>query len=143
MLVKHILQEKGRDILSISAHATLSEAARMLAARRVGAVLVHDGDEELAGIISERDIVSAVAARSVQALADPVSEHMTRRVITCREGDSVEDVMEVMTRRRFRHVPVVEHGRLVGIISIGDVVKTRIAETVIEAETLRTYVMAG
>jgi CBS domain-containing protein len=97
----------------------------------------------VAGILSERDIVTAIAARSVQALADTVAAHMTRRVTTCRERDSAEDIMEVMTRKRFRHVPVVEGGELVGIISIGDVVKTRIAETIKEAENLRTYLAAG
>lgn len=143
MLVKHILQEKGRDIVSVSASATLSEAARLLAQKRIGAVLVHDGGEGIAGILSERDIVSALAARSVQALADPVSQHMTARVYTCRESDTVEDLMELMSNRRFRHVPVVEGGRVAGMVSIGDIVKSRIAETVREAETLRTYIVAG
>jgi CBS domain-containing protein len=143
MLVKHILEEKGREVVSVSGTVSLAEAARVLALRHIGAVVVHDGKDQVAGILSERDIVTAIAARSVQALADTVEAHMTRRVTTCREGDSAEDIMEVMTRKRFRHVPVVEGGKLVGIISIGDVVKTRIAETIKEAESLRTYLAAG
>lgn len=143
MLVKHILEEKGREVVSVPGTATLAEVARVLASRHIGAVVVHDGDDPVAGILSERDIVSAIAARSVQALADTVSAHMTHRVTTCRERDSVEDLMEVMTRKRFRHVPVVEGRELVGIVSIGDVVKTRIAETLKEAESLRTYLAAG
>ncbi len=143
MLVKHILEEKGREVVSVSGTATLAEAARVLALRHIGAVVVQDGQDAVAGILSERDIVTAIAARSVQALADTVAAHMTRRVTTCRERDSAEDIMEVMTRKRFRHVPVVEDDELVGIISIGDVVKTRIAETIREAESLRTYLAAG
>lgn len=143
MLVKHILQEKGRDVVTASSAATLSEAARVLAGRRIGALIVQDGDGTIAGVLSERDIITALAAHSVNALAQNVSAHMTQRVITCRESDSVEDLMELMTRRRFRHVPVVEDGRLVGLVSIGDVVKSHIAETEREAESLRGYIAAG
>lgn len=143
MLVKHILQEKGRDVVSVAAHTTISEVARILAARRIGAVLVHDGADSLVGILSERDIVAAIAARSVNALADSVANHMTRRVTTCHDTDTVEDLMELMTRKRFRHVPVMNGERIAGIVSIGDIVKTRIAETVHEAEALRTYIAAG
>lgn len=143
MLVKHILREKGRDVVTIAGDATLSEAACLLARRRIGALVVRDGDDPVAGILSERDIVSALAEKSVNALTQPVSAHMTRRVSTCCETDTVEELMELMTHRRFRHVPVVEDDRLVGIVSIGDVVKSRIAETVREAESLRGYIAAG
>ena len=143
MLVKHILQQKGRDVVTIAGTATLSEAARLLAGRRIGALVVHDGDVAIAGILSERDIIVAIADKSVQALAHTVATCMTTRVSTCRESDTVEDLMELMTRKRFRHVPVVEEGRLAGLISIGDVVKTRIAETELEAESLRGYIAAG
>lgn len=143
MLVKHILQEKGRDVVTVAADATLSDATRVLAGRRIGAVVVQDGSGSIAGILSERDVVAALAGRSVQALAEAVSRHMSPRVSTCRDSDTVEDLMELMTRKRFRHVPVVEDGRLVGIVSIGDIVKSRIAETEAEAESLRTYIAAG
>ena len=143
MLVKHILGEKGREIIAITADATLSEAARLLARKRIGAVIVRDETGALAGILSERDVVRAVADESVAALARPVSAYMTRTVATCCETDSVEDLMEMMTIGRFRHVPVVDSERITGIVSIGDVVKTRIAETVQEAATLREYITAA
>ena len=143
MLVKHILGEKGREIIAITADATLSEAARLLARKRIGAVIVRDETGALAGILSERDVVRAVADESVSALARPVSAYMTRAVATCCETDSVEDLMEMMTIGRFRHVPVLAEDRITGIISIGDVVKTRIAETVQEAATLREYITAA
>ena len=143
MLVKHILGEKGREIIAISGDATLSEAARLLARKRIGAVVVRDETGALAGILSERDVVRAVADESVSALARPVSAYMTRAVATCCETDSVEDLMEMMTVGRCRHVPVMVDDRLGGIISIGDVVKTRIAETVQEAASLREYITAA
>jgi CBS domain-containing protein len=143
MQVRFILREKGREVITIASDATISEAARLLARRRIGAVLVRDRDGSLAGILSERDIVRAVADDSVAALGQTVAAHMTRTISTCSETDTVEEIMEQMTRGRFRHVPVVEDDRLCGIISIGDVVKSRIAETVREAESLREYIAAG
>jgi len=143
MQVKHILREKGREVVTIAADATLSEAARLLARKRIGAAVVRGADGSIAGILSERDIVRAVADASVNALAESVSSRMTRAVTTCSEADTIEELMELMTHRRFRHVPVLEEERLVGIISIGDVVKTRIAETVREAESLREYIAAA
>jgi len=143
MQVKHILREKGREVVTIASDATLSEAARLLARKRIGAAIVRGPDGAIAGILSERDIVRAVADASVNALAEAVSTRMTRTVTTCTEADTIEELMELMTRRRFRHVPVVEEEKLVGIISIGDVVKTRIAETVREAENLREYIAAA
>jgi CBS domain-containing protein len=140
MLVRHILREKGRDVVTIGSDATLSEAARLLARRRIGALVVGNGEGSIAGILSERDIVRAVAENSVAALGQTVERHMTRTVLTCSEGDTVDELMETMTHGRFRHMPVVENDRLCGIVSIGDVVKTRIAETVREAETLREYI---
>ena len=143
MLVKHILGEKGRDVIAIAADATLSDAARLLSRKRIGAIVVRDAQGGLAGILSERDVVRAVADESVAALARPVSAYMTRAVATCSEQDSIEDLMEMMTIGRFRHVPVLEDGRISGMISIGDVVKTRIAETVREAASLREYISAA
>jgi CBS domain-containing protein len=143
MQVVHILRDKGRDVMTIAPEATMAEAARLLAVKRIGAVIVCDRSGALAGILSERDIVRALSQANADALAHAVSDHMTRDVATCCEADSVDDLMEQMTRGRFRHVPVVENGQLAGIISIGDVVKTRIAETVREAQTLREYIAAG
>lgn len=143
MLVKHVLSEKGREVIAISADATLSEAARLLARKRIGAIVVRDASGALAGILSERDVVRAVAEESVSALVRPVSAYMTRAVATCGELDSIQDLMEMMTIGRFRHVPVVENDQITGMISIGDVVKTRIAETVQEAASLREYITAA
>jgi len=140
MLVKHILGEKGREIIAISSDATLSEATRLLSRKRIGALVVRDEVGALAGILSERDVVRALANESVTALARPVSAYMTRAVATCSEQDSVEDLMEMMTIGRFRHMPVVEDDQITGLVSIGDVVKSRIAETVQEATSLREYI---
>src|SRR5215471_10015064 len=144
MQIKHILREKGGDVIGIAGDATLSEAARLLAGKRIGALIVREANGDLAGILSERDVVRAVAEESVAALARPVSAYMTRAVATCSETDSVDDLMEMMTRGRFRHVPVLDaQDRLMGIISIGDVVKSRIEETVREVVTLREYISAS
>lgn len=143
MLVKHILREKGREVVTISGEAMLSEAARLLARRRIGAVIVRDSGSGVLGILSERDIVRAVAEHSVAALGHTVARHMTRDVSTCNETDTVDELMETMTCGRFRHMPVVDDGQLCGIVSIGDVVKSRIEETVREATSLREYIVAG
>jgi CBS domain-containing protein len=143
MQVRQILQDKGREVVTVPPEATLSEAASLLANKRIGALVVRGADGGLAGILSERDIVRALAEASVNALAHSVSTHMTREIESCSEGDSIEDLMETMTRRRLRHLPVLDNGCLCGIVSIGDVVKTRIAETVHEAEALRGYISAG
>jgi CBS domain-containing protein len=142
MLVRHIRQAKGRDVVSIASNATLGDAARLLAQKRIGAVIVQDGDA-LAGILSERDVVRAIAEGGSKALDKDVGHFMTRAVATCTEADTIEALMELMTRGRFRHVPVLDgHQKLCGLISIGDVVKTRIAETVNEANSLRDYISA-
>ncbi len=143
MQVKHILGNKGREVVTISSDATLSEAARELARHRIGALVVRNEDGSILGVISERDIVRAVSEASVFALPKPVSAYMTRAVATCSESDTVDSLMETMTSGRFRHLPVVDDDRLVGIVSIGDIVKTRIAETVEEATTLREYIAAA
>ena len=144
MQVRHILKEKGCDVVSIAADATLSEASGLLARKRIGALIVRGAKGDLAGILSERDVVRAVAEESVGALARPVRAYMTRDVATCGEDDTVDALMEMMTRGRFRHVPVLDESeRLLGIVSIGDVVKSRIEETVREAATLREYISAA
>lgn len=143
MQIKHILRDKGREVVTISSEATLSEAARMLARKHIGALVVRASDGAIAGILSERDLVRALAEASVAALAQSVSAHMSRNVVTARETDTVDELMETMTRKRFRHVPVIDQEKLVGIVSIGDVVKSCIAETTREAATLRDYIAAG
>jgi CBS domain-containing protein len=141
MQVRHILHGKGRDVVAIASNATICDAAKLLKERKIGALVVMDGNGMLTGIISERDLVQAVAKRGAAALSEQVSDHMTSQPETCTEADTVECLMEVMTRGRFRHVPVLdEEMRLCGMISIGDVVKTRIAETVSEAAALRDYI---
>ncbi len=144
MQVIDILNRKGRDVTSLPPDANLSDATILLAAKRIGAVVITDPAGSIGGILSERDVVRALATESVRALALPVSNYMTRTVATCLEGDSLEDLMEMMTQGRFRHVPVQNaEGRLCGIISIGDVVKTLIEETTREASNLRQYIAAA
>lgn len=144
MLVRHILQDKGRTTIAIAHGATMAEAAQLLAEKRIGAVIVTRGTDLLAGILSERDVVRAVAADGPAALDRMVSVYMTKDVATCGECDTVQDLMEMMTRGRFRHVPVLDgNAMLCGLISIGDVVKTRIAETQNEANSLRDYISAA
>ena len=143
MQVRHILRDKGRDVTTISSKATVSEAASLLADKRIGAVVISGDNGSIAGILSERDIVRALAEAGTGALSQTVAIYMTRDVATCCDDDSIDELMEMMTHGRFRHVPVVESERLAGIVSIGDVVKTRIAETVQEAQSLREYIAAG
>lgn len=144
MQVRHILQGKGRDVVAISQTASIAEAATVLTDRRIGALIVKDMDGRLCGIISERDLVHAIARSGAAALSATVADHMTPEPETCVEGDTVESLMEAMTRGRFRHLPVLDgEEKLCGMISIGDVVKTRIAETVSEAAALRDYISAA
>ncbi|HUE66319.1 MAG TPA: CBS domain-containing protein [Rhizomicrobium sp.] len=141
MQVRHILYGKGRDVVAIPCNATICDAAKVLTAMKIGALVVKDNDGMLTGIISERDVVRVIATGGAAALNERVGDHMTPQPETCTEADTVESLMEVMTRGRFRHVPVLdEEMRLCGMISIGDVVKTRIAEAVSEAAALRDYI---
>jgi len=140
MLVAHILNEKGRDVVSIRPGATLQDAAAVLTRHRIGALIVRGETGALMGIISERDIVRAVAEHGEAALALQVSTRMTSDVAVCDETGTIAEIMETMTRQRFRHLPVVRDGKVCGIISIGDVVKSRIYETICEAEALKEYV---
>jgi CBS domain-containing protein len=143
MQVRHILQDKGRDIVAISEAATLADAARTLAHHRIGAVIIQGSGGTLAGILSERDVVRAIAGDGPLALNRGVAAYMTKSVVTCVDDDTIDELMEVMTTGRFRHVPVLDaHQKLAGLISIGDVVKSRIAETVREANSLREYISA-
>lgn len=140
MHVTAILNDKGRAVECAGPEQTVMDVAKRLSARRIGAVVVTSPDGKVVGIISERDIIRVLGAHGTEALEWPVADVMTRRVVTCREHDTVGDLMEQMTERRFRHLPVVENGRLVGIISIGDVVKRHVAEVESDATAMRDYI---
>jgi len=140
MTVGRILSMKGHDVVTAQPHRTLAETAKILADRGIGAVIITGADGEVLGILSERDIVRAAARGSAAALNDPVSRHMTAKVVTATEDMSVTSVMEEMTKGRFRHIPVLRHGRLDGLISIGDLVKYRLAEVEGEHRALREYI---
>jgi CBS domain-containing protein len=143
MTVKAILSVKGTEVTTIEPTASLETAARILAERRIGALLVLGANHRIVGILSERDIVRALAERGAAVLSDPLSRVMTRDVKTCRQSDTVAEIMEWMTTGKFRHVPVVEDDRLAGIISIGDVVKHRLHEMEREQAALRDYIQTA
>ena len=139
MTVRAILDTKGHDILSVEPDAKLSAAIKILAERKIGAVLVMSSGR-IEGILSERDIVRVLGARGAAVLDEPVSAVMTRKVVSCREKDTVSSIMERMTTGKFRHLPVVEDDKVVGLISIGDIVKRRVSEYETEQEALREYI---
>jgi CBS domain-containing protein len=144
MNVAAILKQKGRAVATIPPTLTLIEAAGRLAHRRIGALVVVDDNGGIDGIISERDIVRALAEEGATCLTRPVAEAMTRQVVTCQESDTLDELMSMMTARRFRHIPVVaDDGDLVGIVSIGDVVKHHVAEIEMEATAMRAYIAHG
>ena len=140
MTVKEILSRKGSDVVTAEPNATLSDAVQLLAAHRIGAVVITGADRRIVGILSERDIVRTLAETGAKALESPIGEVMTRKVITCGAGETVPEIMERMTVGKFRHVPVVEQGRLAGIISIGDVVKSRVHQMEQESAALQEYI---
>jgi CBS domain-containing protein len=140
MNVAAILRQKGRAVTTASPAATLLEIANKLAAKRIGSVVVVGARGEVAGIVSERDIIRELANRGPDCLARPVEATMTRQVVTCAETDTLDELMAMMTARRFRHLPVVTDGALVGIVSIGDVVKHHVAEVEMEATAMRDYI---
>lgn len=140
MTVKAILEQKGYDVVTLERHTPLVQAAQLLTAKRIGAVVVLDDDDRIVGILSERDIVRAIGKGGAEALALSADKVMTSKVTTCTEAHTVNTVMELMTSGRFRHLPVEKDGRLAGIISIGDVVKWRIREVEREAQQIRDYI---
>ena len=140
MIVANILMVKGADVVTAQPHRTVAETLRVLAAKGIGAIVVTGARQEVLGIISERDIVRAFAKDGAAALEHPVSRYMTAKVVTTGESATVHEVMEAMTAGRFRHMPVVRDGALTGIISIGDVVKNRLAEIETEHQALRDYI---
>ena len=140
MNVEQLLSGKGHDVISVQPHRTLAEAIRTLSEKRIGAVIVMGADGALVGILSERDIIRALGELGAGALESAVSRSMTSKVMTCRPQTSVDELMEIMTTGRFRHVPVVENGRVTGIVSIGDVVKHRVAAIEAESQAMRDYI---
>ena len=143
MTVKAILAAKGGDVLTIEPTAKLNDAADMLAKRKIGALVVTGADRRIVGIVSERDIVQELAVHGAASLDLPLTDVMTRKVMTCSANDTISSVMERMTQGKFRHLPVVEQGRLAGIISIGDVVKHRLQEMEREHSALRDYIQTA
>ncbi|MCX7324811.1 MAG: CBS domain-containing protein [Hyphomicrobiales bacterium] len=140
MSVSRILAEKGHEVQTIQPHRTLAEAAAILSERKIGAAVVTGADGAVLGILSERDIVRALAQNGANALDEPVSRRMTAKVTTCSAALSIESAMEIMTTGKFRHLPVVQDGRLAGIISIGDVVKRHIEKIEAETRAMRDYI---
>jgi CBS domain-containing protein len=143
MNVDTILKQKGRSVSTVPATMTLLEMAKQLAQRRIGVLVVVGADGGIEGIVSERDIIRALSEAGADCLQRPVAEAMTRQVVTCRETDTLNEVMAMMTQRHIRHLPVVTDGGLVGIISIGDVVKHHVAVIEMEATAMRAYIARG
>jgi len=140
MTVRSILDSKGHHVESIQPGAKLSDAVKLLGEKKIGAVLVLNMGGRIEGILSERDIVRVLSERGAGVLDEPVSAVMTRKVVSCRSADTVAAIMEMMTIGKFRHLPVVEDGKLVGLISIGDIVKQRVQDYESEQEALRDYI---
>jgi CBS domain-containing protein len=140
MTVAAMLKHKGREVISVEPTATVAEISTLLSARHIGAVVVQISSEPLLGVVSERDIVHALANYAAGALQMTAGQIMTRSPQTATPQTTIIEAMEMMTEKRFRHLPVLEHGRLVGIVSIGDVVKARIMQQAQEVDSLKAYV---
>lgn len=143
MFVSDILSQKGGLVFTVTPGTSVAQVSQQLSTRRVGSVLVLDEQGAVIGIVSERDLVRALASHGAKAMELEARDVMTREVVSCDPDDSIDHVMEVMTRGRFRHVPVVRYGELLGLVSIGDVVKARLEETRHETEALRAYIVTG
>ena len=144
MHVSDILTEKGRtDVITIAPDETMEAAARVLHNKHIGALIVSTDGETIVGALSERDIARSIALKGSAALAMAVRDFMTSKVVSCKSSGSIANVMQQMTEGRFRHVPVIEDDLLIGMVSIGDVVKHRLEETQHEADALRDSVLAG
>lgn len=142
MTVSHILKQKGRNVLTVTPAASVKEVADTLAKNRIGAVVIEK-DGAIAGIVSERDIVRAISEHGAEVLKKSAADIMTAKVRTCAEGDSEVDLMGLMTLHRIRHLPVIQNGKLAGMISIGDVVKFRMEAIEREAEDMKTYIASA
>ncbi|MEZ5786855.1 MAG: CBS domain-containing protein [Xanthobacteraceae bacterium] len=143
MTVQMVLSRKGSTVYTVEPTATVSYAAKLLGEHGIGALVVTGPEGRTVGIISERDIVRAISHRGAAALEEPVSEIMTRKVVSCSTQDKLVDLMQHMTTGHFRHMPVTEEGRLIGIVSIGDVVKSRIEQIEQESNELREYIRSA
>ncbi len=143
MLVAQILQGKGGEVHAVAQGATLQEAARELTARRVGCVVVLDAEGDIIGILSERDIVREVARHGPKCLDDSVASAMSRSVVTAHMEETVDDCLARMTDRRIRHLPVLRDARMIGLVSIGDLVKAKIEAVEVEAAAMRAYIATG
>lgn len=143
MNVASILKAKGRAVSTVRPNATLLDVAKKLGPKKIGAIVVVGENGHVSGIISERDIIRAISERGAPALSLMVSEVMTRNVVSCQETSELDELMETMTKGRFRHLPVIEDDALVGIISIGDVVSHHVAEVEMEVSAMRNYLATG
>jgi CBS domain-containing protein len=143
MNVAAILKFKGRDVVTTAPSTPLLDIAKLLGTHGIGCIVITGPDGKVAGIVSERDIVREIARAGSKILKEPVESCMTKSVVTCHESDTIDRLMAEMTAHRFRHMPVVERGRLIGLVSIGDVVRMRIAEAEMEAAAMREYIATG
>jgi CBS domain-containing protein len=143
MNVAAILKQKGRGVFTTTPETSLLDIAKLLGMHGVGCIVIAGPDGKVIGIVSERDIVREISRSGAKVLKEPVERYMTKTVVTCREADTIDRLMAEMTAHRFRHMPVVERGRLIGLVSIGDVVRLRIAEAEMEAAAMREYIATG
>lgn len=141
MLVNQILKGKAGGVVTIAPDATVRDAVELLSARRIGAVVVSRDGQSVKGILSERDIVRELGKRGTVCLDDKVEAMMTRAIYGCAPGDTADQVLEIMTTRRFRHMPVIEDKKMIGLISIGDVVAARLSELQLEKDALTGMIM--
>ena len=140
MAVSDILSTKGRDVVTAERKSTIKTVADLLASKKIGAIIIVDSAEQVCGIVSERDVVREVSKKGADALDKPVSSCMTKDVVSCHDDESIDSLMEKMTKGKFRHIPVINKGKLAGIISIGDVVKRKIELAEQEAEDMKRYI---
>ena len=143
MNVAAILKLKGRTVVTTTADKSMLEVAKLLAQHGIGCIVIEGDDGKVAGIVSERDLMRAIGQSGAKALKEPVSVYMTKRVVTAREADTIDRLMSEMTVHRFRHMPVVEKGRLIGLVSIGDLVKLHVTDAEFEAAAMRQYITTG
>ena len=143
MIIANILKVKGRNVATARPDDTVQEIANRLAQKKIGAIVIVGSAGSVSGIISERDLIRVIAQHGAKALAMPVAEVMTRDVVICTETTPVDEIMEMLTNGRFRHLPVVQDGALMGIVSIGDIVKHHIAEVELEVTAMRGYFATG
>ena len=140
MNVATILKLKGSGVVTTTKDKSLLDIAKLLAQHGIGCIVIVGDDDKIAGIVSERDLMRAIGQAGAKVLKEPVSDFMTKTVVTAREADTIDRLMSEMTTHRFRHMPVVERGRLIGLVSIGDLVKIHIAEVEMEAAATRQYI---